>query len=189
MIKINRYLPTDKIRDWNTQHQLGIREIKIKKGELILQAGFKCQHLYLIEKGFLRMYYHGLDAHEYTHWFAEEGSVCTSPFSYFSGEPNILNIEALEDSELIALTREQLEKVVSFFDTDTRPIRNVFIEMSMIMSRRIIHMNTESAEQQYLRFKQEFPEIFARAKQAHIATYIGVRPQSLSRIIHNIENK
>lgn len=189
MIKVNRFLPTEKIRLWNNQYNLGIEEKRVVKGETLLQAGFKCRHLYIVEKGFLRMFYHGLDSHEYTHWFAGDGSVCTSPFSFFRGEPNILNIEVLEDSEIIILNQKQTEKIVSLIDQDTKPIRNLFIEMSMIMSRRIINMNTESAEKQYMRFKQEFPEVFKRAKKAHIASYIGVRPQSLSRIINNIENK
>lgn len=189
MIKVNRYLPPNKIRFWNNQYNLGIIEKRVEKGETLLQAGFRCKYLYIVEKGFLRMFYHGIDAHEYTHWFADDGSVCTSPFSFFRGEPNILNIEALEDSEIIMLNLKQTEKIVSLIEEDAKPIRNIFIEMSMIMSRRIINMNTESAENQYVRFKEEFPEIFERARKAHIASYIGVRPQSLSRIIQNIESK
>ena len=189
MIKVNPFLPTNKIRLWNKQYNLGITEQHVKKGETLLQEGFKCKYLYIVEKGFLRMFYHGIDAHEYTHWFADDGSVCTSPFSFFRGEPNILNIEALEDSEIIMLNLKQTEKIVSLIEKDAKPIRNIFIEMSMIMSRRIINMNTESAESQYIRFKEEFPKVFNRAKKAHIASYIGVRPQSLSRIIQNLENK
>ena len=111
MIKVNPFLPTNKIRLWNKQYNLGITEQHVKKGETLLQEGFKCKYLYIVEKGFLRMFYHGIDAHEYTHWFADDGSVCTSPFSFFRGEPNILNIEALEDSEIIMLNLKQTEKI------------------------------------------------------------------------------
>ncbi|WP_422351041.1 Crp/Fnr family transcriptional regulator [Flagellimonas sp.] len=186
MVRADKYITSKNLIEWNIEHRLGLTTRSIKKGELLLEAGQRCDYFYFVLKGFIRIYYLDLDGNEITHWFSSENSMITSPFSFLKREENILFFEALEDTELILITSEQLNTIISQFQSTEKAFRNLYAEFAMVLSRRVIGIQTETAEERYLKLMKEHPYLFQKAKLGHIASYLGITAQSLSRIRKNL---
>ncbi|WP_348769216.1 Crp/Fnr family transcriptional regulator [Tenacibaculum sp. 190524A05c] len=172
--------------NWNIEFNLELTNRSVKKGELLLEAGQRCDYFYYILKGFLRLYYFNLEGNQVTHWFSSENSIVTSPFSFFRKEENILFIEALDDTEILLITSEQFSIINNKVKTADKELRKLFAEFAMTFSRRIMDIHTKTAEERYLKLLAEHPYLFQKAKLSHIASFLGVTQQSLSRIRKNI---
>ncbi|WP_348726122.1 Crp/Fnr family transcriptional regulator [Tenacibaculum sp. 190524A05c] len=172
--------------NWNIEFNLELTNRSVKKGELLLEAGQRCDYFYYILKGFLRLYYLDLEGNQVTHWFSSENSIVTSPFSFFRKEENILFIEVLDDTEILLITSEQFSIINNKVKTADKELRKLFAEFAMTFSRRIMDIHTKTAEERYLKLLAEHPYLFQKAKLSHIASFLGVTQQSLSRIRKNI---
>ena len=106
--------------------------------------------------------------------------------NYFKKEENILYIEALEDTELLLISSEQFKKIINENKSLDSEVRKLYAEFAMTFSRRIMDLHTKSAEQRYLKLIKSHPYLFQKAKLSHIASYLGITQQSLSRIRKNI---
>ena len=186
MFKSDQFITAKNLLDWNLKYNLGITDKKVSKGKLFLEEGQKCNYFYYVLKGLVRLYYYDLDGHEITHWFSGEDMMITSPFSFFKNEPNILYFQALEDTDLLLITKEQIDLLISSTPSASNKIRNLYVEFAMILSRRVMGIHTQTAEERYLKLMEIHPYLFQRAKLAHIASYLGITPQSLSRIRKNL---
>ena len=186
MIKSSGFITAKDLLDWNIKLNLGIDSSLKKRGEIFLEEGQRCDYFYYIIKGFVRVYYLDLDGNEITHWFSGSDSMITSPFSFFKKEMNILYFEALEDTELLLLTHNQLDKIIFNSKTTEKAYQNLLAEFAMVLSRRIMSIHTQSAEDRYLKLIKEHPLLFQKANLSHIASFLGITPQSLSRIRKSI---
>lgn len=186
MIKSNKYISSEDLFNWDKSLHLKLTTTKLKKGELFLEEGQRCKYFFYILKGFVRVYYLDYSGNEITHWFSEADSMITSPFSFFRKEPNILYFETLEDSELIQITNDQLDLIVSQSQSLEKTYRHLIAEFAMSLSRRIMSLHTQTAEDRYLNLMKDYPQIFQKAKLSHIASFLGITPQSLSRIRKNL---
>ncbi len=186
MINPNAYITIKNLLEFNISLKLGLTTKTVQKDTVFLEAGQHCHYFYYIVKGFVRVYYIGLDGNEITHWFSAKDTMITSPFSFFKHEENIVYFEALEDTELLLINTTQLDKIMSQSQYAEKAYRNLLAEFAMVLSRRIMSIHNETAERRYLNLMQSHPLIFQKAKLSHIASYLGVTPQSLSRIRKNI---
>ena len=186
MIKSEKFINAKDLLDWNLSLDLGLLSSFKKRGEIFLEEGQHCDYFYYVLKGFVRIYYLDIDGNEITHWFSATDSMVTSPFSFFKKEKNILYFEALEDTELLLLSHNQLDSIISNSKSTEKAFRNLLAEFAMILSRRIMSIHTETAEERYLKLIKEHPLLFQKANLSHIASFLGVTPQSLSRIRKNI---
>lgn len=186
MIPTDRYISVQNLFELNTKLKLGLTSRAVKKGELFLKAGQNSDYFYYVLKGFVRLYYLDLEGNEVTHWFSGENSMVTSPFSFFKKEKNIMHFEALEDTELLQVTSEQMDSIMAQSKTTEKAFRHLLAEFIMVLSRRIMDIQTLSAEDRYLKLMREHPLIFQKAKLSHIASFLGITQQSLSRIRKNI---
>jgi hypothetical protein len=101
---------------------------------------------------------------------------------FFKQEENILYFEATEETELILLNSNQLEIIINKIEYSGDAIRNLFAEFGMVMSRRVMSIHTQTAEERYLSLMNNYPEVFQKAKLTQVASFLGITPQSLSRI-------
>ena len=186
MFSSKPFIDTRKLTEWDIELGLGLRYRSVRKGDLFLKEGQRCSHLYFILSGFVRVYYYDLQGNEITHWFSAKDSTITSPFSFVKQEPNVLCFEALEDTELLLISAKQIAKLISYLPELSEAFRNMNAEFAMVLSRRIMSIHTETAEERYLKLMQEHPLLFQKAKLSHIASFLGVTQQSLSRIRKNI---
>lgn len=186
MIKANTYIKAEDLLNWNISLKLDLTSSTKKKGDTFLEEGQHCDYFYYVVKGFVRVYYIDIEGNEVTHWFTSEDSMITSPFSFFKKEKNILYFEALEDTELLQINHAQLDTIINNIKPIEKAIRNLYAEFAMVFSRRVMSIHTETAEERYLNLIKEHPLLFQKAKLTHIASFLGITPQSLSRIRKNI---
>ncbi len=155
---------------------------KLRRRQFLLQEGDICNRLAFVEKGSLYSYSVDEKGVQHVIQFAFEGWWIADLYSFFTMEPSRLSIEALEDSELLLLDREQhnnLLKNVPKYETYTRIIyQNAYVALQ----RRIEGTLGLSAEEKYTRLLEQFPAILNSVPLHLIASYLGVTPETLSRI-------
>jgi len=158
-----------------------ISQKDISKGDYVLKHGEICKHIYYVNKGFVRIFYFK-NGKNITEWFANEKQYFFSITSYFNETPSNLVIEAIEDSEIILLSKTGLEKLRKI----NIEIANLMIEFfsgSLIHSqKRMESMQFETAKQRYAKLLEDQPEILNKVPLQFIATFLGITQETLSRI-------
>lgn len=161
---------------------------QFKKRELILQEGQVCGHVYFINSGCLR-YFYNVDGQENTAQFFFENAWYTDFDSFLTGRPSKLNIQALEKTEVLMLSfkniHELYDKIPKFERLGRKLAENAFLGVR----NRNEMLENFTAEERYLNLIKERPKVMERVPQHFIASYIGIKPESLSRIRRNITEK
>ncbi|MCT4581169.1 MAG: cyclic nucleotide-binding domain-containing protein [Flavobacteriales bacterium] len=83
MTQAQKYIPLKDFLEWNIEYRLGLTTLTVKKGEVFLEKGNRCDYLYFVLKGFVRIHYYDIEGNDMTHLFAFQNSIITSPFSFF----------------------------------------------------------------------------------------------------------
>jgi CRP-like cAMP-binding protein len=158
------------------------RPARVRRRGVLLAEGERCDAIYFVERGALFSYKTGAAGDIHVVQLALEGYWISDLYSFFSGAPALYSIEAVEDSELLALERGSFERLcdeLPKFDRMFRiQIQNAYIELQ----RRIAATFSEDGERRYRALTEEQPEVARRFPQYLIASYLGIKPQSLSRI-------
>lgn len=152
-----------------------------QKNAYLLREGHICEGIYYIEKGCCRSFTHS-ENKEITTAFSIEHSIITSPQSYLMQVPSFENIQALEYTEVFFLHYDHiqylLQKHVVFNDYVRKLYEKIFIDAdSMLYSIR-----SESALQRYERLMETQPYLIQRVSLGHIASYLGMSQETLSRM-------
>lgn len=155
---------------------------RYRKRQYILNAGDKCQYLIFVAKGLLRSFNVHDDGSEHVMQLAMEGAWITDMGSFLSGEDAIYNIEALEDAELLLLTKPSMDEMIETIANIERYFRLLMQSSIIALQRRIRLTQAYSAEEAYLKMIELQPDVVNRASQQHIASYLGINPATLSRI-------
>lgn len=165
------------------EHRLrSIVETKvIKKGKYLHKPGRVCECTYFIVSGLLRIYYKK-DEKEITDNFCAENEWITSVYSFMKHVPDNFFIESLEDSTLLAIDMEQLEKCFQDFPEMERFGRMLVSKYFVEQSERIIAMQFTSANDRYQYFCKAAPNKLARVPLGMLASYLGMTQETLSRI-------
>lgn len=162
---------------------------RLRKHHFLLQEGEVCTAMAFVSKGCLRCYSVDAKGDEHIVQFAIEDWWISDPYSLLTGEPSEYNIDALEDSELLLLDRRSEERLLSEIPKFERLFRLLLENRFVATQRRITAALSVPAEERYLGFLKAYPEIVSRVAQAHIASYLGITPQSLSRIRRELSVK
>jgi CRP-like cAMP-binding protein len=154
---------------------------KLRKKQFFLNQGDVCSHLVFVNSGCLRSYLIDEKGQERIIQFAIEDSWISNMTSMMSGEPSLLDIDAMEDSELLIISkgnREELFQKVPKFESYFRILhQQSFIEQQKRITSAIIH----SANEKYMDFIDRYPKLCNRVPQHMIASYLGISPETLSR--------
>lgn len=155
---------------------------KLRKKQYLLQEDDACKHIAFVEKGALRAYTVSDKGTEHIIQFALEGWTISDLYSFLTGEPATYNIDALEDAELILISKnahEELLQKVPRYETYTRlQITGAYIAMQ----RRLTSIISLTLEERYTYFTSLYPDILQRVPQHMIASYMGLTPETLSRV-------
>ncbi len=176
---------TDRYVDLNDEelHMLAslLTRIELKKGDILINQGEIAHGTYWVEKGLLRQYYYK-DGRDVTEHFASEGQGMMCIKSLFNKEPSRLIIEALEKSVVYMTPYQRLINLSEEYMVFGTFLRKLF-ETVLIMSQvKADSWRFETARERYSRFLKDFPEVSKRASINHIASYLLMTPESLSRV-------
>lgn len=154
---------------------------KVKKKEHLLAEGEICNFGIFIIKGSIR-YYYLEDGVESTGNFFFENSWYADIDSFLNGEPSSLYIETLEDCELYFLYRHDFDKLVRDYPVFSTFLPNMMERCIKGLTSRNKAMSTVSVEERYLRFIKDRPKVMERVPLKYVASYLGIKPESLSRL-------
>lgn len=154
---------------------------EVKKNTLYLKEGEVSKYIGYVYKGMLRLFYYK-NKKDLTEHFACEGTNFFSIESFFRQQPTHLMIEALENSVVYGLPHDELlELAVEHYEIEV--MYRTLIENSLILSQQKADtLRFESANERYRRLLREHPEIIQRAPLSHIASYLLMTPETLSRV-------
>jgi len=154
----------------------------LRKRQIFLQEGDICRYIALVEKGTLRTYVTDLEGHEHITAFALEGWSLGDLCSFLREEPATQNIEALEDCELCLISRPAHEELLLKMPKYETYNRILITEAYIALQKRTRDMISLSPDEQYKAFVNVYPNIVQRVPQHMIASYLGLTPETLSRI-------
>lgn len=156
-------------------------EMRLDAGALFLEEGKVCKHVAFINRGLVR-YFINDDGEERTIYFNKENEFASYYPSFLSRHPSDLSIQALEETELFVITYENLqrfyEKVSGGQEFGRLAIEQVFLSAM----KQLNSFYTDAPEKRYREFLLSYPDLAQRIPQYYIASYVGIKPQSLSRI-------
>jgi CRP-like cAMP-binding protein len=162
---------------------------KLRKRQYILQEGDVCKYISFVEKGMLRSYTIDEKGNEHIVQFAFEGWWISDHFSFLTGEPAIYNIDALEDCELLLLSKQAEEQLLQKFPKLERYFRILLQNSVIATQRRLIGSLSQTAEERYTDLITNCPTIPQRVPQHMMASFLGITPETLSRIRKQMASK
>ena len=162
---------------------------KVKKNEFLLRKNEHCTHTFYVEKGLLRQFSIDEKGKEHILYFAPENWFVTDRDSAYFNRPSEYFIQALEDSQVVLINEDFIQllskKVQKFTDFNNRLLHNHIRHLQ----NRINMLLSAIAEDRYLRFVKMYPDILLRVPQTMVASYLGITPESLSRVRKELARK
>ena len=155
---------------------------KLRRKQFLVQEGETDKYIAYVTHGCLRTYTVDEKGEEHILAFAIDDWWASDLQSFLTGEAATFNIDALEDSRLVLLDREAREKLMRAVPKMERFFRLLQEANYVATHRRISETLSKTAEERYLNFLKKYPQLVQRIPQKYIASYLGITPQSLSRI-------
>jgi len=155
---------------------------KLKKKQYLLQEGDVCKCLSFVNKGLLKSYFTDEKGGENINMFAFEGWWISDFKSFINQEKAVLNIDAVEETELLMITLEDYDKLMLKIPVMDRYFRILYQNSLVTKDYRLIASNSYTAEEKYLQLVQKNPEMIKRIPHNLIASYLGLAPETISRI-------
>lgn len=162
-----------------------LEPITIKKRTKVLEQGNKPESMYFVNSGLLYNYHLSADLEQHVVQIAKENYWVGDISGHNENPSSNYNIEALEHSELLELRFDKLRDAFETIPILERYFRLLIQNAYYHVLNRMIMTDTQSAEEQYFKIMENNPDLILRTPQKIIASYIGIQPQSLSRIKKN----
>ncbi|WP_430612645.1 Crp/Fnr family transcriptional regulator [Flavobacterium sp. JP2137] len=163
--------------------------LSFKKGSVLLEQYQVCDRSYFVCKGLLRSYTVDEMGKEHIIQFASEDWWITDRSSFYFDEPADLFIDALEDTEVIYIQKEFLDQVAKI-SADYQRFNTLALQKNIRqMQKRINFLLAATAEKKYLDFIETHRKLTLRLPLHQIASYLGITPESLSRVRKELARK
>lgn len=162
---------------------------KILKGQFLLRDGEICTGTFFVEKGLLRMYSIDKNGKEHIIQFAPENWLISDRSSLFFNEKSKYYIEAVEDSEILILKNDFFMDLMEEFPLTAEKNDLLLQKHIRNLQNRVNSLLAETAEERYLNFIKMYPNLLLRVPQWMVASYLGITPESLSRVRKELAKK
>lgn len=180
------------IRNISRHVQLSDRELSLftsilkaknlRKRQFLLQAGEVCKYETFVVKGLLRAYSVDKSGYEHVVMFAMEDWWISDLYSFLTQTPAAQHIDALEDAEVLQIEKSDLEELYLEAPAFDRFFRVMFQNAYVANQQRIIASISQTAEEKYIAFIKKYPSLEQRVPQHQVASYLGITPETISRI-------
>lgn len=166
----------------------GLKVKKFEKNEILQYTGDNLKHGFFVGKGLLRAYSIDAKGKEHILQFAPENWLI-SDRNNMNNEPSIFFIDAIEATEAVLMPNDFMEQAASKVPC-LQPMQIKLLNNSIrFMQKRINMLLSATAEERYLDFIKLYPNLTLRVPQWMIASYLGITPESLSRVRKELANK
>ncbi|HLP64679.1 Crp/Fnr family transcriptional regulator [Flavobacterium sp.] len=156
---------------------------KVSKKTILLREGEKCNFEAFVLKGCLRKYYIDSNGIEVVLQFAIENSwISDISFNAYETKPSQVFIETLEDCELLLFSPEAKETLFLKAPKFERAFRILMQRNLDVTQNRLLHTIAKTATEKYVEFLELYPKIPQRVAQHHIASFLGISPEFLSKV-------
>lgn len=170
-------LPEESLRELLSH----MTEYHFGKGDTIVKEGERNTNFYILKKGIWRSYYM-MDGTESSLWFAGTGEIAFSSWGYVNNEISLVNIESVNESTAYCIAKSALEELFNQSIELANFGRKVFEQEVLLIDGYTVAYGTPSAKERYLTLMEENPELLQDVPLKHLASYLYITPQSLSRI-------
>ncbi|MEZ4970501.1 MAG: Crp/Fnr family transcriptional regulator [Flavobacteriaceae bacterium] len=191
MQNFTKYLKT-KANIAESEFQRLIKKVtfkSIEKGEILLRSGEICRHSFFVENGLLRSYTVDEAGKEHIIQFGSENWIVSDRSSAFFNEPSDLFIDAVEDTQVVLINSEFINEA-SEISSSFRNYNQIALQNHIRhQQKRINLLLSASAERRYMDFIKLYPDLTLRVPQWMIASYLGITPESLSRVRKELAHK
>lgn len=158
------------------------KEQRLKKGEYFVEHGKVCKQVAYIDSGLLKSFYTDTKGQSTPTCFCTAGSFTSSYRSFVLESPSDISIEALEDTVLLVISKEDLTRLYESGATWLN-ISRLSTEKELLQTEQYVaSLNNDTAKEKYLRLVQQQPEVLQKASVSDIASYLGVTRRTLTRI-------
>lgn len=155
--------------------------LEVQNGEEIVKEGQYADKAYFIIKGCARAYYLK-DGKDITDWFAFDNDFISSINSFYLDIPSPHYIEVLEPSVLLEISKKHIDSLSNKYPEFDKLEKLVVIKTMLRLQQRIVSVQFETASQKYINLLTIRPDIIQRVPLTHIASYLGITLETLSRI-------
>jgi CRP-like cAMP-binding protein len=162
---------------------------KIKKKHFLLQEGEVNNYVTFVTAGILRIYSIDKNGFEHILQFAPPGWWIGDMKSMLTLQPATLNIDALEDSEVLWISKDDLNKLYTTVPKFERFFRILAENSIAAHQQRLVNNLSLSAAERYNNFCRLYPSLIQSLPQKQVASYIGVTPEFLSKMLNNLTEK
>jgi CRP-like cAMP-binding protein len=177
---IGKHISLDKEE---TMHFLSLLNYKdVARKTILLKEGQPCHYLNFVHAGALRAYHVDKQAKESTIMFAVTDWWITDMYCFLNKKPAMMYIEAIEDSSIYQLSKNNMDKLLSDIPKFERFFRIILQNAYTREQLRVIENLSLSAEERYKSFLKKYPHIAQIVTQKQIASYLGITPEFLSAI-------
>lgn len=165
-------------REWLEKH---VETQAFRKHDNILKMGRVCGHMYYIKSGIVGGYYL-LDGLEICNWIAMEGDLATAYYSFIARKQSVETIECFEDTITESISYEKMNELYRRFPETERAGRLLLEDYYARLEERLIAIRFVSAKERYKTLLASRPGLIMRAPLGRVASYLGMKQETLSRI-------
>ena len=166
-----------------------LKPMKLKRRQMLLKEGEICRYSSFVTEGCLRGFSVDQNGFEHVLNFAPQNWWMADMYSLITQKPGVLNIEALEDTEILTLSKTHQEELYVKVPVFERFFR-IIIENSLVTyQQRLLDNLSLTAEERYNNFCKRYPTLINRLQSKQVASYIGVTPEFLSKMKHQMLKK
>ncbi len=164
----------DLVREWFVPETLAKGDFFLRPGEVSRKIGF-------VVRGVFHNF-RSRDGQEHSYYFGREQEFIGDYESFLPAQPAVHAIQALEDAQILTISYDNLQRLYREFREGEKFGRLVAEQLFVDILRQLTSFYEETPEERYARFARTYPDLQQRIPQYYIASYVGVKPQSLSRI-------
>lgn len=156
------------------------------KGELLVENGKVCSNIYFVQEGCLKTYFVKEDGEEAINGIAIENNFCTSVASFVNQVTSVERIEAIEDTSVLAISYENFKILIETYPIFKEVYVKILEDYLTFMTWRIESIMIMNAKERYDTLLKNFPKLIDRLPKKIMAKYLGVSPETLSRLANKI---
>lgn len=152
-------------------------------------AGKVCKHYNFIVEGCFRMFWVDDKGSEHNIQFTEENDWIADIASFYTGKPSQLNIESLEAAKLLQVKQQDLFFLFTEIPKLNRIFKVIIDQKYIELQNRVLQNFSSTAEERYVSFLEQYPQLSNRLPNTQIASYLGITPEFLSKVRKGLQSK